>query len=56
MIQLRHQERSLWEGLFAEEVAELWEPWLVVQYAQRGAATLGEAAQVQAGAQVANRM
>ena len=30
MIQLRHQERSLWEGLFAEEVAELWEPWMSV--------------------------
>ena len=30
MIQLRHQERSLWEGLFAEEVAELWEPWMCV--------------------------
>ena len=30
MIQLRHQERSLWEGLFAEEVAELWEPWMQV--------------------------
>ena len=30
MIQLRHQERSLWEGLFAEEVAELWEPWMRV--------------------------
>ena len=28
MIKLRHQERSLWEGLFAEEVAELWEPWM----------------------------
>lgn len=30
MIQLRHQERSLWEGLFAEEVADLWEPWMSV--------------------------
>lgn len=30
MIQLRHQERSLWEGLFAQEVAELWEPWMQV--------------------------
>ena len=30
MIQLRHQQRSLWEGLFAEEVAELWEPWMRV--------------------------
>ena len=30
MIQLRHQKRSLWEGLFAEEVAELWEPWMCV--------------------------
>jgi IS5 family transposase len=30
VIQLRHQERSLWEGLFAQEVAELWEPWMRV--------------------------
>lgn len=30
MIQLQHQQRSLWEGLFAEEVAELWEPWMRV--------------------------
>jgi len=30
VIQLRHQERSLWEGLFAQEVAELWEPWMQV--------------------------
>jgi IS5 family transposase len=30
VIQLRHRERSLWEGLFAEEVAELWEPWMRV--------------------------
>ena len=30
MIQLRHQQPSLWEGLFAEEVAELWEPWMQV--------------------------
>jgi IS5 family transposase len=30
VIQLRHQPRSLWEGLFAEEVAELWEPWMRV--------------------------
>jgi len=30
VIQLRHQQRSLWEGLFAEEVAELWEPWMRV--------------------------
>lgn len=28
VIQLRHQQRSVWEGLFAEEVAELWEPWM----------------------------
>jgi transposase, IS5 family len=28
MIRLRHQQRSLWEGLFAKEVAELWEPWM----------------------------
>ena len=30
MIKLRHQQPSLWEGLFAEEVAELWEPWMRV--------------------------
>jgi transposase, IS5 family len=30
MIQLRHQQPSLWEGLFAEEVADLWEPWMRV--------------------------
>jgi transposase, IS5 family len=30
VIQLRHQQRSVWEGLFAEEVAELWEPWMQV--------------------------
>ena len=30
MIQLRHQQPSLWEGWFAEEVAELWEPWMRV--------------------------
>ena len=30
MIQLRHQQPTLWEGLFAEEVAELWEPWMRV--------------------------
>lgn len=30
MIKLRHQQRSLWEGLFAKEVAELWEPWMQV--------------------------
>jgi IS5 family transposase len=30
VIQLRQQKRSLWEGLFAEEVAELWEPWMCV--------------------------
>ena len=28
MIKLRHQQPRLWEGLFAEEVAELWEPWM----------------------------
>ena len=28
MIKLRHQQPSWWEGLFAEEVAELWEPWM----------------------------
>ena len=30
MIKLRHQQRTVWEGLFAEEVAELWEPWMRV--------------------------
>jgi hypothetical protein len=30
VIQLRHQHPSLWEGLFVEEVAELWEPWMRV--------------------------
>jgi hypothetical protein len=30
VIQLRHKQRSIWEGLFAEEVAELWEPWMRV--------------------------
>lgn len=30
MIKLRHQQPSLWEGLFAKEVAELWEPWMQV--------------------------
>jgi len=30
VIRLRHQQPTLWEGLFAEEVAELWEPWMRV--------------------------
>ncbi len=30
MIQLRHQQLMLWEGLFAEEVAEIGEPWMRV--------------------------
>ena len=30
MIQLRHQQPGLWESLFVEEVAELWEPWMEV--------------------------
>ena len=30
MIRIRHQQPSLWEGLFAEEVAELWEPCMEV--------------------------
>lgn len=25
---MRHQQPTVWEGLFAEEVAELWEPWM----------------------------
>jgi IS5 family transposase len=28
MIRLRHQQPSLWETFFAEEVAALWEPWM----------------------------
>ena len=28
MIQLRHSQRSLWGGFWAEEVADLWEPWM----------------------------
>ncbi len=28
MRRLRHTQPSLWEGLLAEEVAELWEPWM----------------------------
>jgi len=30
VIKLRHQQPMVWEGLFAEEVAELWEPWMRV--------------------------
>jgi hypothetical protein len=30
VIQLRRQQPNLWEGLFAKEVAELWEPWMEV--------------------------
>ncbi len=30
MIKLRHQQPTVWESLFAEEVAELWEPWMRV--------------------------
>jgi len=30
VIKLRYQQRCVWEGLFAEEVAELWEPWMRV--------------------------
>lgn len=30
MVKLRHEQRSLWEGLFAAEVADLWEPWMRV--------------------------
>ena len=30
MIKLRHAQVSLWEGLFAKEVADLWEPWMRV--------------------------
>src|SRR5437868_5826021 len=28
MIQLRHHQPSLWGGFWAEEVADLWEPWM----------------------------
>jgi len=28
VIKLRHEQASLWGGLFAKEVAELWEPWI----------------------------
>jgi len=30
VIKLRHAQPTVWEGLFAEEVAELWEPWMGV--------------------------
>src|SRR5499427_3967475 len=30
VIRLRHEQPSVWEGLFAEEVAELWEPGMQV--------------------------
>jgi IS5 family transposase len=30
VIKLRHQQPTVWEGLFVEEVAELWEPWMRV--------------------------
>jgi hypothetical protein len=30
MIRLRHQQPSLWETFFAQEVEELWEPWMRV--------------------------
>lgn len=28
MIRMRHDQPTLWEGLLAEEVADLWEPWM----------------------------
>jgi hypothetical protein len=28
MRRLRHEQPRLWEGFLAEEVAELWEPWM----------------------------
>jgi hypothetical protein len=28
MRRLRHAQPSLWAGFLAEEVAELWEPWM----------------------------
>ena len=30
MIRLRHQQPSLWETFFADEVEKLWEPWMRV--------------------------
>jgi transposase, IS5 family len=30
VVKLRHEQRSLWEDLFAAEVADLWEPWMRV--------------------------
>ena len=30
MIKLWHQQATVWESLFAEEVAELWDPWMRV--------------------------
>jgi IS5 family transposase len=30
MIRMRHHQPSLWESFFAEEVADLWEPWMRV--------------------------
>lgn len=30
MIRLRHQQPSLWETFFAQEVDQLWEPWMRV--------------------------
>jgi hypothetical protein len=30
VIRLRNEQPSVWEGLFAEEAAELWEPWMQV--------------------------
>jgi IS5 family transposase len=30
VIKLRHHQVSLWNGLFAKEVADLWEPWMRV--------------------------
>jgi transposase, IS5 family len=30
MIRLRHEQPTLWETFFAEEVAGLWEPWMQV--------------------------
>ncbi len=28
MIGMRQEQPTLWEGLFAAEVADLWEPWM----------------------------
>ena len=41
MIQLRHQQASLWEGWLAEEVAELWETAAAEPHARAAAEASG---------------